>query len=103
MKKLENLLDFEDFKANWKAKDATKTKRTEVGLDIVEEKKLNEELRQGVYDNFETWKSSFPQGTAFVNQNGYVVAQDSAKKELGKWNPTSIKGMHSDDFQYQSL
>lgn len=39
MKKLENLLDFEDFKANWKAKDATKTKRTEVGLDIVAEKK----------------------------------------------------------------
>jgi len=39
MKKLENLLDFEDFKANWKEKEAKKTKRTEVGLDIVEEKK----------------------------------------------------------------
>jgi len=42
MKKLENLLDFEDFKANWKEKEAKKTKRTEVGLDIVEEKKTEE-------------------------------------------------------------
>jgi hypothetical protein len=39
MKKLENLLAFEDFKTNWKEKEAKKTKRTEVGLDIIEEKK----------------------------------------------------------------
>ena len=37
--KLENLLRFEDFEKNWKAKDPKKTKRTETGLDIVEEKK----------------------------------------------------------------
>jgi len=37
MKKLENLLDFEDFKANWKEKEFKKTKRTEIGLDIIEE------------------------------------------------------------------
>lgn len=43
MKKLENLLDFEDFKANWKEKEAKKTKRTEVGLDIIEEKKTETE------------------------------------------------------------
>jgi hypothetical protein len=39
MKKLENLLDFEDFKSNWEEKKQKKTKRTEVGLDIIEEKK----------------------------------------------------------------
>ena len=44
MKKLENLLDFEDFKSNWKEKEAKKTKRTETGLDIVEEKKTEENL-----------------------------------------------------------
>lgn len=45
MKKLENLLDFDDFVANWKAKDAKKTKRTETGLDIVEEKLKIEEVK----------------------------------------------------------
>jgi len=44
MKKLENLLDFEDFKANWKSKDQKKTKRTEIGLDIVEENKEENEI-----------------------------------------------------------
>ena len=45
MKKLENLLDFEDFKSSWKAKDQKKTKRTEIGLDIVEEKVENIESK----------------------------------------------------------
>jgi hypothetical protein len=39
MKDLKNLLDFEDFKSNWKSKEQKKTKRTEIGLDIIEEKK----------------------------------------------------------------
>jgi hypothetical protein len=34
MKKLENLLGFEDFKNNWKSEQAKKTKRTETGLDV---------------------------------------------------------------------
>jgi len=37
MKKLENLLSQEDFKSNWKAEQAKKTKRTETGLDILKE------------------------------------------------------------------
>lgn len=44
MKKLENLLNFEDFKANWKEKEPKKTKRTEIGLDVIEEKKSNEKI-----------------------------------------------------------
>ena len=48
MKKLENLLDFEDFKANWKSKDQKKTKRTEVGLDIVEEKKVENKTEEPI-------------------------------------------------------
>ena len=36
-KKLNNLLDFDDFEKSWKAKDQKSTKRTDVGLDIVEE------------------------------------------------------------------
>ena len=36
MKKLENLLDFENFKANWKINESKKTK-TEIGLDVIEE------------------------------------------------------------------
>jgi len=45
MKKLENLLDFEDFKSSWKEKEQKKTKRTEIGLDIVEENVENIEFK----------------------------------------------------------
>jgi len=44
MKKLENLLGFEDFKNNWKSEQAKKTKRTETGLDV---------LKESVEDNVE--------------------------------------------------
>jgi hypothetical protein len=37
-KKLNNLLNFEDFEKQWKPEEAKKTKRTDVGLDIVKEK-----------------------------------------------------------------
>lgn len=37
MKKLENLISFDDFKSGWKASQASKTKRTETGLDILKE------------------------------------------------------------------
>ena len=35
--KLNNLISQEDFKANWRAEQAKKTKRTETGLDILKE------------------------------------------------------------------
>jgi len=38
MAKLENLLNFNDFEKNWEAKKQKSTKRTEVGLDILQEK-----------------------------------------------------------------
>jgi hypothetical protein len=66
-------------------------------------KKVSEELRQGVYGDFNKWKESFPGGTEFKSQNGYMVAFDKDDEELGKWNPTSMKGMHADDFQYKNL
>lgn len=37
-KKLNNLLGFEDFHKSWNPEEQKKTKRTEVGLDIVKEK-----------------------------------------------------------------
>ena len=37
-KKLNNLLTFSDFEKSWKPKGQKKTKRTEIGLDIVKEK-----------------------------------------------------------------
>ena len=43
--KLENLLKFEDFEKNWDAKNQKATKRTEVGLDV-----LNEHLYMKVMD-----------------------------------------------------
>ena len=35
--KLNNLISQEDFRSNWKAEQAKKTKRTETGLDILKE------------------------------------------------------------------
>ena len=37
MKKLENLLSFNDFNSNWKGETPKHTKRTETGLDIIKE------------------------------------------------------------------
>jgi len=39
-KKLNNLLSFEDFDKNWKPDEQKKTKRTEIGMDIVKETNL---------------------------------------------------------------
>jgi hypothetical protein len=64
---------------------------------------INEDLRKGVYNDFNKWKESFPEGTEFKQENGYMMAKDPQDKELGKWNPSSMIGMYADDFQYKSL
>ena len=47
MKKIENLWSFNDFDKNWKSKDFKKTKRTDVGIDIFEQKDFDsDELEQ---------------------------------------------------------
>jgi hypothetical protein len=38
---MNNLLDFSDFIANWKAQQQKKTKRTDVGLDVIKENIYN--------------------------------------------------------------
>lgn len=45
-KKLNNLLGFEDFVSNWNAEKQKATKRTEVGLDIIKERKFSAEQRK---------------------------------------------------------
>ena len=44
MKKLENLISFDDFKTNWKGEQSKNTKRTSTGIDI---------LKEGVDDGIE--------------------------------------------------
>jgi len=54
MAKLENLLSFSDFEKNWNAKQQKSTKRTDVGLDI-----LNENLYMKVMDQEAAgWKTN---------------------------------------------
>ena len=48
-KKLNNLLNIEDFKANWRAEQAKKTKRTDTGLDILKEN-IEEIVPEGSLD-----------------------------------------------------
>lgn len=67
------------------------------------EEPVGEALRQGVYGDFNEWKNSFKEGTKFEQENGYMYAKSPDGEELGKWNPSMMKGMHADDFQYKSL
>lgn len=93
-------------KAEFELKESY-TKKELTKLIYEEAKKLvsglNEELRKGVFNDFNKWKESFPQGSTFKNVNRYSVAFDKSNKELGKWNSHSMTGMHADDFQYNSL
>jgi hypothetical protein len=43
-KKLNNLMDFDDFEKGWNAKKQKSTRRTDVGLDILEEKMSKDEF-----------------------------------------------------------
>jgi len=43
-KKLNNLLNFDDFEKSWKAKEQKSTKRTDVGLDVFEKKASPKQL-----------------------------------------------------------
>jgi hypothetical protein len=70
--KLENLLSFDDFEKNWSAKSATKTKHTEVGLDIV-----NENLYMKVMDQQAAgWKANCDK---FVESIKKAVKDNQAK------------------------
>jgi len=73
------------------------------GLEEGEKEEVEEGYREGVYDDFNKWKSSFPEGTEFEQKNNYMLAKSSDGEELGKWNPISQQGMHADDFQYKNL
>lgn len=93
-------------KAEFELKESY-TKKDLAKLIYEEAKKIvsnvNEDLRKGVYNDFNKWKESFPEDSTFKTLNNYMVAFDKSNKELGKWNPSSKMGMHIDDFQYKSL
>jgi hypothetical protein len=46
-KKLNNLMDFEDFEKTWNPEEQKKTKRTETGLDVIKEELTPETLSAG--------------------------------------------------------
>ncbi len=71
--KLENLLSFDDFdKSGWKAKEQKSTKRTEVGLDVV-----NENLYMKVMDQTAAgWKENC---TKFIQQIMKSVNENQIK------------------------
>lgn len=63
--KLENLLNFNDFEKNWKAKEQKSTKHTEVGLDIV-----NENLYMKVMDKEASgWKDNVGKFIMSIKKN----------------------------------
>lgn len=85
--KLENLLSFDDFDKNWKAKEATKTKRTDVGLDVV-----NENLYMKVMDQTAAgWKENV---TKFIQTIMKAVNENQVKdiKVTGNSVSFTIRG-----------
>lgn len=82
--KLENLLNFEDFEKNWKSKDQKSTKRTEVGLDV-----LNENLYMKVMDQTAAgWKENVDK---FVKSIKSAVNQNQVKDIEVKGETVSFK------------
>ena len=62
--KLENLLSFDDFEKNWNAKAQKSTKRTEVGVDV-----LNENLYMKVMDQEAAgWKGNLEKFVASIKK-----------------------------------
>ena len=45
-KKLNNMLSFSDFEKSWKPEESKKTKRTDVGLDVVKESISEDEKKE---------------------------------------------------------
>jgi len=65
MGNLNNLFNFSDFEKNWNAKKQSSTKRTEVGLDV-----LNEHLYMKVMDQEATgWQDNVKKFLKSVNKN----------------------------------
>jgi hypothetical protein len=87
MEKLKNLLCFCDFEKTWKPEDQKKTKRTEIGLDIIKEENTGNypvpaSLRghDRLEDNAQ-WTNRFEIKSASSDRL-YVVAQN---KTTGEW------------------
>lgn len=57
-KKLENLISLDDFKAGWKAEQAKKTKRTETGLNVLNEN-IEEIIPEGLPEDNPVENKSF--------------------------------------------
>ena len=65
MGKLENLLNFEDFEKSWNPKSQKSTKRTEVGLDV-----LNENLYMKVMDQTSSnWKKNIEEFIGHIKKS----------------------------------
>jgi len=90
-KKLNNLLSFEDFEKNWKPDEQKKTKRTEIGMDIVKESNLPANVEKakreseeefGPLPDLPQWKNRFNVKSASSGRL-YVVSQNVNTGEWG--------------------
>jgi hypothetical protein len=88
MEKLNNLLSFSEFEKTWKAEDQKKTKRTELGLDIIKEENTGNypvpaSLRGKTHlpDN-DSWTNRFEIKSESSNRV-YIVSQNKSSGEWG--------------------
>jgi hypothetical protein len=111
MEKLNNLLNFDEFSKDWKPEEQKKTKRTEVGLDIVKEenepgiavsdlkggidKKLNNLLD---FENFEKeWEPEDQKKTKRTEVGLDIVKEHDEEHEHNYPVPASLRGKHKLD------
>lgn len=107
-KKLNNLMSFDDFEKTFKPEEQKKTKRTEVGLDVVKEEKKNEpgievdDLKKGIdkklnnllgFDDFEkTFKPEEQKKTKRTEVGLDIVKEDQDTHNYPV--PASLRNKH---------
>jgi len=108
-KKLNNLLSFSDFEKTWKPEEQKKTKRTEIGLDIVKENyepKKVIALENNSEDTYVLWDMVEDEegwwGAGVISDNSLIKKGESftfsevkVNTELGSLTQTDKKLMNS--------
>lgn len=99
MKKLNNLLDFSDFINNWKAEQQKKTKRTDVGLDVVKEGLFKKyELDDKFKEIIEDIKNNFNIENFKLRPKGHDYLYTTSNGDVLTFTPCySIKNLWSFD------
>lgn len=98
MKKLENLISFDDFKSNWKEEKSKETKRTKTGLDVLKEN-VEEIIPEGPPEEWDgSIGSENPEDTTrFYPDYNYKSYNDKVKEIIYFLDDNKLDGGTEDE------